>query len=490
MSQLFCERYTPTNLKQLFNRNIVAQLKKKLTNLNCKTLIFVNGPLGCGKTVTIKLLLKKFNVIHVNPDDCDFSFVDSNQKTFSKNPTIILIDQAELFEKQVSDVIKNDLLEKGINIPIIVVTNNLAQHESFTKKEYSHFFSAFSFGKPSLLELYKLIYDINVKETLNLKEADIHEIIKISDYDIQFIFSILQQWSLNKTNFNTFIKSYGQKDKILSPNDLIQNAKICDFHTFYNNSFSHSFGVSNLIYENLPHLVNNISMYSDISECMSYSEKIISQRHFWEIHHIHAINSCVIPLTIISNSEPVLSKDLRNFKDIPLNYLNSLNVVYNNTSNLPKDISSCSQICQLLLSAINQLSEYANKTIKMNNVSKKSIVNFCTLQENTEIQNIVKYLVDNIIYFKLFEYTDYIPLHNDHDQILKLFQNVKFNVLKRFLNIFTLDYKSHNYKTLPSKTECILKYEIFNELIRTKQTTVKSTSEVDKHAELSSIWNL
>jgi hypothetical protein len=432
----------------------------------------------------------QFNVININPDDCDcdFSFVESHQKTFSKNPSLILIDQAELFEKQVSDVVKYIFVEKGISLPIIVVTNNLTQHESFTKKEYGLFFSVYSFGKPTLLELYKLIYDINVKETLNLKEDDIHNIIKVSNSDIQFIFNVLEQWSLNKKNFNTFIRSYGQKDKTLSPNDLIENASICDFHTFYNNSLGHSFGVSNLIYENLPHLVNDISMYSDISECMSYSEKVISDRYFWEIHNIHALNSCVIPLSIISKCEHVLSKDLRNFKDIPLNYLNSLNVVYNNTLNLPKDISSCSQICQLLLSAISQLSQHANETIKMNNVSKKSIVQFCTLQENTVIKQVIKYLVDNIMYFKLFEYTDYVPLHNDNDQILKLFQNVKLNILKRFLNIFTLNYKGTN-KALSSKAECILKYEIFNELIRIKQTTMTTnTTEIEKHVDLSSIW--
>lgn len=489
MSKLFSDRYTPTNLKQLFNRNIVAQIKKKITNLNGKTLIIVNGPLGCGKTVSIKLLLKKFNVINVNPDDCDcdFSFVESHQKTFSKNPTVILMDQAELFEKQVSDVVKKVLFEKGINVPIIVVTNNLTQHESFTKKEYIHFCSVYSFGKPTLLELYKLIYDINVKETLNLKEDNIHEIIKVSNYDIQFIFNILEQWSLVKTNFNSFIRLYGQKDKIFSPDYLIPNAKICSFHTLFNNSLGHSFGVSNLIYENLPHLVDNISMYSDISDCMSYSEKIISDRYFWEIHDIHAINSCVIPLSIISKCERVINNDLRTFKDIPLNYLNSLNVVYNNTLNLPKDISSCSQICQLLLSSINHLSEYANKTIKMNNVSKKSIVQFCTSQTNTKIDEIIKYLVDNIMYFKLFEYTDYVPLHNDNVQILKLFQNVKLNILNRFLNIFTLNYKGTN-KALSSKAECILKYEIFNELIRIKQTTMTNTTEIQKHVDLSSIW--
>lgn len=481
------EQYTPTNLKQLFNRNVVGQLKKKLSNLSKKTLIFVNGPLGCGKTVSMKLLLKKFNVININPDDSLFIFADGYHKTFSNKQNILLIDQAELFEKQVLDFVRNVHIEKSIDIPIIVVTNNMTQHESFNKKE--HTYSIYSFGKPSLLELYKVIYDINTKEILNLKDEDIREIIKTANGDIQFILNILQHWSLslnNNTSFNKFIHSYGQKDKVLSPHDLILNSDIHDFHTLYKNSIGHSFAISNLIYENLPSLVDDISIYSEISECMSYSEKIVSDKYFWEVYNIHAINSCIIPLSIMqSNGTFKLECNLQNFKDIPSNYLNSLNIVYKNT-NIPTDLSSCSQICQLFCFSLNQLSLYVNEMIKITNVSKKSIVQFCSTVENAKIKEIMDYLVNNIIYFNLFEYTDYIPLNNDHNQIIKLFQNVKLNILKRFLNIFTIQT---NY-TLSSKTECVLKYEIFKKLMKSKQTTIVNSCEAYQHADLSSIWNL
>ena len=81
---MFAEKYKPTIQKSLFHKDIVNHIRKWIKmlesnneyNISLKQILFLQGPIGCAKSVTVECLFKAFNLI-----DIDLDILSSNERT-------------------------------------------------------------------------------------------------------------------------------------------------------------------------------------------------------------------------------------------------------------------------------------------------------------------------------------------------------------------------------------------------------------------------
>ena len=74
---MFSQNYKTTNQKSLFHKDVVNNIRKWIQNIeykyetikDVKQILFLNGPVGCGKSVTIECLFKAYNLINVDSDN-------------------------------------------------------------------------------------------------------------------------------------------------------------------------------------------------------------------------------------------------------------------------------------------------------------------------------------------------------------------------------------------------------------------------------------
>lgn len=68
---LFHEKYKPTCQKNLFHKDIVTHIRKWLKHIdsiqNSYHILFVYGPIGCAKSITIDILLKGYHIHNIDP---------------------------------------------------------------------------------------------------------------------------------------------------------------------------------------------------------------------------------------------------------------------------------------------------------------------------------------------------------------------------------------------------------------------------------------
>ena len=63
---IFVDKYKPQKLEEIPQENVIKL--KKLLSIKKKG-IFVYGPTGCGKSATIEIILKEYDVIEIDPSD-------------------------------------------------------------------------------------------------------------------------------------------------------------------------------------------------------------------------------------------------------------------------------------------------------------------------------------------------------------------------------------------------------------------------------------
>lgn len=189
---LFSTKYKPTIQKSLFHKDMVNHIRKWIKtlesnneyNISLKQILFLQGPIGCAKSVTVECLFKAFNLINIDLDiltsnektnDVVNAIVDFNsltlENTFTKKQNkknIVLIDNIELCEKGLETFIES--IHSNNNIPIILICNNLKYKSIFS--DYKNC-TVIEFKKPSLLELNKLVLDINTSEKLHLDRKSV-----------------------------------------------------------------------------------------------------------------------------------------------------------------------------------------------------------------------------------------------------------------------------------------------------------------------------
>jgi len=561
---MIIDKYKPTTQKLLFHKDIINHILKWIklikdnsdNNKSVKEILYIYGPISCGKSVTIECLFKPYNLITI---DCDLlrsndktselleSIVGFNEITLSnidkwnhknkrEKSNIVLIDNIELCDKGIDLFVDNIHKKNNINVPIILICNNSKYKDNFINCSNCTFIE---FKKPSLLELSKLVIDINTNEKLTLTKENIKTVVEKSQADIRQLFFIIDQWILSKQihiAFDNFIDSLELKQ---IDQDFFEKMKFLfdpsDFNlksTFHIIS-AESHVLSNGIYQNYTSITNQnpeisldetqkisvLDNFTNIMDSISYSDVInneIYANQQWGLYNDYTFNSCALPSYYIKknsniyNPENKIKYTFLPFKDFSYNFINSYDEVkkicklnlYNNKINPNGNTSTistisnpihCFTIGEMFINCIKQLNTYFDKNKRGKNTTKKEKLDLCNNITIESCKNALDLLTLSIYNYKLFEakIDDDISIYNDDIIIKENINIIDLRVFKRFLNIFTFD---DSHKLFKSNIEISIQYKILQLLVSDLQKqSIKTVNNIHSVEELTQnlddIWN-
>lgn len=363
---MLLEKYKPTTQKNLFHKDIVNHILKWIKGLkddienkqDVKKILLLYGPIGCGKSVTVDILFKSFQNIHINSDyirtsdkinDIITNIVSVNSFTFAnfdkwnninkKNkPNIVLIDNVELCDKSIQTFVDLIHVKQNINIPIVIISNNIKFKDIFNNNNCTFI----EFKKPSLLEMTKLAMEINDNEKLGLSRTNLKIVIDRAESDVRQLVFLLEQLKLKvrgekhhleNLDLNQFFDSMQVKMTDIDLSNkleyLLNVDENFDMDYSFNISFSEPQTISSNIYQNYLSNATSLEQSVDIIEDISYSSLInhtIFDNQFWDLYESYTMYSCVLPSYYIklkhqsNTSDPL---DIQPYKDISYNFLNS-----------------------------------------------------------------------------------------------------------------------------------------------------------------------
>ena len=239
----------------------------------------LSGISGIGKTLTVDLLIKKydFNPIIINPDDkVDKDFINktilpSTQiiNSFSGKKNILVIHDIDCYEDYgfISSIVS---CLKETKIPVISTCNN--RYDQSLKPVIS-FCLDIKFQKPREPDILKFIKKISKQEKINITDSVLNQIITDSNCDIRNILNNLQ---LYKTN--TFAaKNATNVSKDKTNNNIFDITKSFMSQNIEINEKQSLFWLNNdilplMIHEN--YVFNNIKMKNDVDYLNNISDSI------------------------------------------------------------------------------------------------------------------------------------------------------------------------------------------------------------------------
>lgn len=531
---LLLEKYKPKYQKDLLINpgSCLLDIKNWLTSLdkNPKQILCIIGPISCGKTICIDILLKNFNKFNIDIDstkqnDLIDSLINYKDQTFhsvSDSKNIIVIDNVEQSEKQVLQFIDKVYNQKKLNTPIILISNNLKSNEQFKESSFLSLFSFVNIGNPNEKDIINLITKISKNENLNLQLKDIHQIIKKSENDFRQMFSILDSWVVqlkvnSKSNFDHFDLQITSKFKDIDLIEKIEyfvNNQNFDFDKSFLMSSSEAYPISLGIYQNYLNQTGiNCDSLNIISDTLSHSNIINNQiynHQCWELYDDYSVSACVIPSYLIKQNK-LENIEVKQFKDISYNFENSLNELksllhqnnYDNKifkSDCPNNIftnidtNSMFIIINNLINAIEIVNNSLDKLKKGKNTSKKEKLEMAKNIKEAMVIKSFTFLLDTLFHYRLFELDwQYLRLNitelQDEEKMIDYFEKIDLRIFKRLINIFSL---SKTNKLLKSHTETALKFnlckKIIEKMIELNLHTIVQNNIEDLTQSIDEIW--
>jgi replication factor C subunit 1 len=282
---MLTDKYKPDNFENFVgNKQNVISLHKWFDNWRVddqkSKCCLISGTSGIGKTLSIDLLIKKYNLnpITISPEDkieneyninCIIPSIKIEKSILSKK-NILIIHDIDSYDDY--GFIKNILLcLKETKIPVITTCNN--RYEQSLKPILSMCFDI-KFQKPSVLEISKFLNPILKKEQIRISEIKLKNIIDDSNGDIRNILLSLQLNYIGKTNGVTSCK-----DKTISQTNIFELTKLFMSQNIDINEKYPLFWLNNdilplMIHENYP--LNNIKMKNEIEYLKNISDSISS----------------------------------------------------------------------------------------------------------------------------------------------------------------------------------------------------------------------
>lgn len=534
---MFASKYKPTTQKTLFHKDVVNHIRKWLKNIDdlseydkpVNRVLLLSGPIGCGKTTTIEILLKGYNTICVNTSDlrtsegiqeileCIPSFKDvtlSNLGTRGKKnkPNIIVMDNIESCEKNIVQFIDTIHNRKSINIPIVMMTSNLRARALFIDNPTV---LALEMKNPALLELTKMASDINVAERLGLEKEDIKLLVQLSQFDIRQLIFILEQKKYSTEHISQFIENIQTKhvdiDLIDKLSYIFDTSKPYDMMYIDSLSLSEPMTISGGIFQNYSCNMHDIEYASDVAEAISQSnimQSYMFNDQDWSLYDVYSVLSCVVPCyNIKSQTKQLESRDqkaLIAFKDISYNFINSYEEVKRvmRTTYAHKPFTSSNfgiddffLMANILLTNIGKLNMYFDSNKKGKNTSKREKFDLCNNITDPDVLVAWNSLVNQLYYHNFYEIDvsklDVKTYIND-EIVMRDISKIDLRIFRRFLNIFTMDDSN---KALKSNVETAIKYKLLKLIIEEiwkhrEQKEIDNRTKAETLVEdLDKIWN-
>jgi replication factor C subunit 1 len=274
----------------------------------------LSGPNGIGKTLTVELLIKKYdlNPIILNPDEKankDYimkTIIPSikRQKSFTNKQNIFVIHDIDCYDDYgfISSVVA---CLKETKIPVIATCND--RYDQSLKPLISYCLDV-KFQKPNTTEVVKFVKPIIKKEDITMSDVKLNQIIEDANYDIRNILNNLQLLIGGNTKITSGLTGstglINSKDKTntnvfeVTKQFMSQNVELDDKQILFwmNNDL-----LPLMIHENYP--ANSIKMKNEVSylnniadssQCLSdidLFEKNIHMNGNWELMPYTAWNS-------------------------------------------------------------------------------------------------------------------------------------------------------------------------------------------------------
>jgi replication factor C subunit 1 len=281
---MLTHKYKPDNLENIIgNKTCINSIqlwfeKWYPVKTNSKDVCaLLSGSNGIGKTLTIELLIKKYNLnpISLNPDEkADKEHIVNvilpsiqRGKSITNKQNIFVIHDIDCYDDYgfISSIV-NCL--KETKIPVIATCNN--RYDQSLKPLISYCLDI-KFQKPNAADIVKFVKPILKKQSISMSDANLNQLIEDSNCDIRSILNNLELLGGN-VNINT-----NTKDKTNS--NIFEVTKQFMSQTVELNDKQILFWMNNdilplMIHENYP--VNNIKMKNEVSYLHNISESIHS----------------------------------------------------------------------------------------------------------------------------------------------------------------------------------------------------------------------
>jgi len=283
--------------KDLFNKTIVTKLKTSLKEIRYPNLIYIWGPIGCGKSETINVLCKSWNITTIDPDRLrkneEFDQIIKNLihsrgisawkclKGSSSKNELFLLDGIQICEKTIRSFVQI-LIENKLQITVVMISTK--EIKSISSMETV---DNFSFPRPSLLELFRLAFS----KRPDLSKDTLEEIVKRSNYDIRQLLVFLKE---NTVANESIVQDYDLQEKI----EMILADKKRDIDFIYSLGSSEPGILSNSIFSNYLHTKEQpFENWEKIIDSLSLSDLASSGTSInnWESADIVTTFGCVIP---------------------------------------------------------------------------------------------------------------------------------------------------------------------------------------------------
>ena len=242
-NSLWINKWKPTDINEIIgNKQSIQKIDEWMAKFDKhnNNAIIISGSHGIGKTLSIELLLKKYNYITkiIYPDELktfrnDMDFEDyynfdnsvfSKFKMNSKNGSMsdrkiaLVFDEIESIsltseKKYVFNIFKTNAKSKSF--PLIFISNT---NHSKLLNDLKKYCPEVKFYSPSSYELTKFIQKICKEEKLIIdNNICLEKIIQFSQYDVRRLINILQEYNYNYKTLNikdvdTFIEKSITKD--------------------------------------------------------------------------------------------------------------------------------------------------------------------------------------------------------------------------------------------------------------------------------------
>jgi len=283
INSMLIHKYKPDILENIIgNKTCVNSIQSWFENWYANTksdtknvCALLSGPNGIGKTLTVELLIKKYdlNPISLNPDekaDRDHiinSILTSIKKTksFSNKQNIFVIHDIDCYDDYgfISSIVT---CLKQTKIPVITTCNS--RYDQALKPLIPYCLDI-KFQKPSSSDIARFVKPILKKESITISDAKLNQLIEDSNCDIRSILNNLEFIGEN-VNINS-------KDKINS--NIFEVTKLFISQNVDLNDKQILFWTNNdilplMIHENYP--TNNIKMKNEVAYLNNISESIHS----------------------------------------------------------------------------------------------------------------------------------------------------------------------------------------------------------------------
>ena len=281
---MLIHKYKPENLENIIgNKTCINSIQLWFENwyplkTNSKDVCaLLSGPNGIGKTLTVELLIEKYNLnpISLNPDEkADKEHIVNvilpsiqRKKSFTNKQNIFVIHDIDCYDDYgfISSIV-NCL--KETKIPVIATCNNRYDQ---SLKPIIPYCLDIKFQKPNATDIVKFVKPILKKQSISMSDANLNQLIEDSNCDIRSILNNLELLGGN-VNINT-----NTKDKTNC--NLFEVTKLFMSQSVELNDKQVLFWMNNdilplMIHENYP--LNNIKMKNEASYLHNIAESIHS----------------------------------------------------------------------------------------------------------------------------------------------------------------------------------------------------------------------